>query len=107
MPVERNFDASDACQTARLQSARVGFGAELFVVEGYSASRAVYRVRNRRYQAVLPMQGIHFDLLPFRLFLVVHAKRCHSSCNKIQAGLDSSGSFCYLISMVMAFNAGL
>jgi DNA gyrase subunit B/topoisomerase-4 subunit B len=34
-----------------------GSGAELFVVEGDSASRAVESVRDARFQAVLPMQG--------------------------------------------------
>jgi len=32
-------------------------GAELFVVEGDSAAQAVARIRNEKYQAVLPMQG--------------------------------------------------
>lgn len=32
-------------------------GSELFVVEGDSASRAIARLRDRSYQAVLPMQG--------------------------------------------------
>ena len=34
-----------------------GSGAELFVVEGESAALAVARVRDPRFQAVLPMQG--------------------------------------------------
>jgi len=34
-----------------------GSGAELFVVEGESAALAVERVRDPRFQAVLPMQG--------------------------------------------------
>ena len=34
-----------------------GSGAELFVVEGESAALAVARVRDGRFQAVLPMQG--------------------------------------------------
>ncbi len=34
-----------------------GSGAELFVVEGESAASAVARVRDPRFQAVLPMQG--------------------------------------------------
>jgi DNA gyrase subunit B len=34
-----------------------GPGTELYVVEGDSASSAVCRVRDERYQAVLPMQG--------------------------------------------------
>jgi DNA gyrase subunit B len=34
-----------------------GSGAELFVVEGDSAATAVARVRDPRFQAVLPMQG--------------------------------------------------
>lgn len=34
-----------------------GSGAELFVVEGQSAALAVARVRDPRFQAVLPMQG--------------------------------------------------
>ena len=34
-----------------------GSGAELFVVEGESAALAVARVRDARFQAVLPMQG--------------------------------------------------
>ena len=32
-------------------------GAELFVVEGDSASKSVCRVRDKQYQAVIPMQG--------------------------------------------------
>lgn len=35
----------------------VGTGAELFVVEGDSASLSVARARDMRFQAVLPMQG--------------------------------------------------
>ncbi|NND96210.1 MAG: DNA topoisomerase IV [Pirellulaceae bacterium] len=35
----------------------IGSGAELFLVEGDSASKAVARVRNQQHQAVLPMQG--------------------------------------------------
>lgn len=35
----------------------IGSGAELFVVEGDSAAIAVARVRDARFQAVLPMQG--------------------------------------------------
>ncbi len=35
----------------------LGSGAELFVVEGDSASSAVSAVRNQHFQAVLPMQG--------------------------------------------------
>ena len=35
----------------------IGSGAELYVVEGDSAAGAVARLRNERYQAVLPMQG--------------------------------------------------
>ena len=35
----------------------LGSGAELFVVEGDSASRSVCRARNAQVQAVLPMQG--------------------------------------------------
>ncbi|MEL6110097.1 MAG: toprim domain-containing protein [Planctomycetota bacterium] len=34
-----------------------GTGTELFVVEGLSASNSVARVRDARFQAVLPMQG--------------------------------------------------
>ena len=34
-----------------------GSGAELFVTEGDSAALAVSRVRDPRFQAVLPMQG--------------------------------------------------
>jgi DNA gyrase/topoisomerase IV subunit B len=34
-----------------------GCGAELFIVEGVSAARAVARVRHRRFQAVIAMQG--------------------------------------------------
>ncbi|MFM8409458.1 MAG: toprim domain-containing protein [Alphaproteobacteria bacterium] len=47
-------------QTAKLADCRdhgPGSGAELFVVEGDSASRAVESVRDARFQAVLPMQG--------------------------------------------------
>ncbi len=35
----------------------IGSEAELFIVEGDSASKNVVRVRNRQFQAVLPMQG--------------------------------------------------
>ena len=35
----------------------MGSGAELFLVEGDSASKSVYRIRDQRFQAVLPMQG--------------------------------------------------
>ena len=34
-----------------------GSGAELFIVEGDSASKNVLRVRDQKFQAVLPMQG--------------------------------------------------
>lgn len=39
------------------EASGVGSGAELLIVEGDSASRSVVRVRDERYQAVLPMQG--------------------------------------------------
>ena len=45
---------------AKLDDAAVhggGSGAELFVVEGDSAAASVSRVRDPRFQAVLPMQG--------------------------------------------------
>ena len=42
----------DACQVHG-----AGSGAELFIVEGDSASNAVSRIRNPHFQAVLPMQG--------------------------------------------------
>ena len=45
-------------QPLKLDDCRVhGPGAELYIVEGDSASSAVCRVRNEHHQAVLPMQG--------------------------------------------------
>jgi len=41
-------------------------GAELFVVEGDSAARSVARIRNSRFQAVLPMQGKPLNALKAR-----------------------------------------
>ena len=47
---------SNALQNATLESPE-DLGAELFIVEGESASLAVQRVCDGRFQAVLPMQG--------------------------------------------------
>jgi len=47
---------SNALQNAT-QDSPEDFGAELFIVEGESASLAVQRVCDSRFQAVLPMQG--------------------------------------------------
>lgn len=44
-------------KTNLIDCAEHGTGTELFVVEGLSASNSVARVRDTRYQAVLPMQG--------------------------------------------------
>ncbi|MBU6282342.1 hypothetical protein KGQ64_08895 [bacterium] len=51
---------TDSRRQARVSDCRdhgPGSGAELFVVEGDSAARAVESVRDARFQAVLPMQG--------------------------------------------------
>ena len=45
-------------QSLKLEDCLIhGPGAELYVVEGDSASSAVCRIRDERFQAVLPMQG--------------------------------------------------
>lgn len=44
-------------KTKLIDCERHGAGSELFIVEGDSASRAVARVRDPSFQAVLPMQG--------------------------------------------------
>ncbi|TWU31718.1 toprim domain-containing protein [Novipirellula artificiosorum] len=77
-------------QPAKLHDCQVhgsGSGAELFVVEGDSASMAVARARDARFQAVLPMQGKPLNALKA-------SKRTLSKHAWFAAFIDSVGTDC-------------
>lgn len=68
----------------------IGSGAELFIVEGDSAAKAVDRVRDARFQAVLPMQGKPLNALKANKAAVGNYLLYAKLIEAIGAGWDDS-----------------